>query len=753
MLKYFKICLVFLLFFNFDVFGQSDFEECTVGVASGKATVDGRPLLWKNRDTGVLNNEVTYFTDGRFDYLALVSAGYPNLAWAGVNEMGFCIINSASSDLRGKSKKGLGNGSFMKEALKNCASVKEFEEMLLQSNVGGRRTSANFGVIDAFGGAAFFEASNYSFVRFDANDTKEAPDGYIVRSNFSKTGGGDGGKTRYIRGEALWKKAVAQKILSHEHILRTISRDLTDENGKSYSIPLSEKIAGNPGLTINTYETINRPSTASVAVFHGVKDGEHPSLTTFWAILGEPIFSIAIPCWMITDSVAAHLDGEPYSPLCTSVLNVKWSNYFNYGSKKRFLKTTDLPEIWKVTYPVEDQIFEQTNKILNQWRDDYPTSSEVFKFHKKVAAKAMSAIQKVEAELTAPVDTIRVAVFADFGASEICVQEALVALEIDPLIKSRTISGVEIAQGKLSEVDVIIFPGGSGSRQSNSLGDVGRKKVIGFVEQGGGFVGICAGAYLGSSHPEYDWCLRMADARVVDREHYARGEGLLKVKLTKEGGRLLPEFDGGEFFYSYYHDGPLLAPANNPKVEDYETLALFESDVHLENNAPAGVMPGSTFLLKGNRGKGKAVLCAGHPESTPGIRWLVPRFARWTSGDKTIDYLPPFVKKDKFEKETLFDSDWLKRESILLKKLVADNKEEKLTAMKELLTMDSRKFPRWLKGQLRDDDPRVRMLTAEMLLDLDYLPAYEDLRQAMLDEQNPEVKQVMERVLFELQLN
>ena len=138
---------------------------------------------------------------------------------------------------------------------------------------------------------------------------------------------------------------------------------------------------------------------------------------------------------------------------------------------------------------------------------------------------------------------------------------------------------------------------------------------------------------------------------------------------------MINKFDGNNNFFSYYHDGPLLAPGNNPDIEDYETLALFESDVHLENNAPAGVMPGSTFLLKGNRGKGKAVLCAGHPESTPGIRWLVPRFARWTSGDKTIDYLPPFVKKDKFEKETLFDSDWLKRESILLKKLVADNKE------------------------------------------------------------------------------
>ena len=50
-------------------------EECTVGVACGRATPDGRPLLWKTRDTSAKNNEVVYFTDGQYKYLALVTAG------------------------------------------------------------------------------------------------------------------------------------------------------------------------------------------------------------------------------------------------------------------------------------------------------------------------------------------------------------------------------------------------------------------------------------------------------------------------------------------------------------------------------------------------------------------------------------------------------------------------------------------------------------------------------------------------------
>ena len=33
---------------------------CTSAVVSGKVTPDGRPLLWKNRDTDYLRNHVAY---------------------------------------------------------------------------------------------------------------------------------------------------------------------------------------------------------------------------------------------------------------------------------------------------------------------------------------------------------------------------------------------------------------------------------------------------------------------------------------------------------------------------------------------------------------------------------------------------------------------------------------------------------------------------------------------------------------------
>ena len=63
-------CAVFLFaVVNFQtIYGQVNqsldfYEECTIGVASGNATSDSRPLVWKTRDdSSSLNNEAIFNT-------------------------------------------------------------------------------------------------------------------------------------------------------------------------------------------------------------------------------------------------------------------------------------------------------------------------------------------------------------------------------------------------------------------------------------------------------------------------------------------------------------------------------------------------------------------------------------------------------------------------------------------------------------------------------------------------------------------
>ena len=57
----------------------------------------------------------------------------------------------------------------------------------------------------------------------------------------------------------------------------------------------------------------------------------------------------------------------------------------------------------------------------------------------------------------------------------------------------------EIRAGALTNFDVVIFAGGSGSQEAKAIGEEGRAEVEKFVGHGGGYIGICAGAYLATA--------------------------------------------------------------------------------------------------------------------------------------------------------------------------------------------------------------------------------------------------------------
>ena len=164
---------------------------CTTAVVSGKATNDGRPLLLKNRDADALQNKLVYFFDGKYRFMGLVNSEDINNkeVWCGFNEFGFGIMNSASYNLKVNDTTKISDleGIIMKMALEQCKTLEDFEKMLndLPKPLG---VEANFGVIDANGGAAYYETDNFKFIKFDVNDPAVAPNGYLIRTNFSISG-------------------------------------------------------------------------------------------------------------------------------------------------------------------------------------------------------------------------------------------------------------------------------------------------------------------------------------------------------------------------------------------------------------------------------------------------------------------------------------------------------------------------------------------------------------------------------------
>jgi len=191
----------------------------------------------------------------------------------------------------------------------------------------------------------------------------------------------------------------------------------------------------------------------------------------------------------------------------------------------------------------------------------------------------------------------------------------------------RRVSATDVREGVLDAFDVTIFPGGSGSGQGRELGEAGRARVVEFVRGGGGYFGVCAGAYLAASN--YDWSLGILDANVIDRAHWARGRGSVDLRFTKAGrAAVAPGRAAGEVRYV---NGPLYAPAGDDSVPDYEVWATYESEINT-NGAPEGIMLGTPALVIGAFGAGHVVTSSPHPEQTAGMEELTRRMVRRAAG-------------------------------------------------------------------------------------------------------------------------
>ena len=170
---------------------------CTSAIVSGKLTANGRPLLWKNRDTNDQNNRIKRIPAGEstYEFVGLFDARdvRDTAVWMGYNEKGFAIMNTASYNINADN---VPEKNMDKEgvALEVCASVDDFEQ-LLKSWPQPRGVEANFGVIDAQGHGAYFETGNYTLVKYDLS---EEPSGILIRTNYSYSGRKDEG-AGYVR--------------------------------------------------------------------------------------------------------------------------------------------------------------------------------------------------------------------------------------------------------------------------------------------------------------------------------------------------------------------------------------------------------------------------------------------------------------------------------------------------------------------------------------------------------------------------
>ncbi|MBT4944724.1 MAG: hypothetical protein HON27_00995, partial [Candidatus Marinimicrobia bacterium] len=105
--------------------------SCTSAVVSGKATDDGRPLLWKHRDTGDVENKLVYIEGSKYDFVGVANRvdTLSQQIWMGSNEAGFAIMNTASYNLNQGQVCDVPDdqeGLFMRAVLEVCADLDDF---------------------------------------------------------------------------------------------------------------------------------------------------------------------------------------------------------------------------------------------------------------------------------------------------------------------------------------------------------------------------------------------------------------------------------------------------------------------------------------------------------------------------------------------------------------------------------------------------------------------------------------------------
>ena len=370
-------------------------QACTSIIISGKATPDGRPIMWKNRDTDSFQNAIRCFNDGKYTSMGLIDSDDPSgkSVWIGYNSAGFAIMNTVSYNLIMKDTIDLRDreGIIMREALKQCATVDEFE-MFLNKHTKPLGVETNFGVIDAIGGAAYFEVNNFSFKKLDVNDPGIAPLGYIIHTNFSFTGDPNrgSGQIRYKTAEDLFYQAAQQKNLTVRFILQDVSRSLWHSLTQT---DLKKSFSENPSEQkfMNFTDFIPRYFSASAVAIQGVKLGENVDYTTMWTVLGFPLTSVVTPLWLCVGKDQPQLvtlDKNGVAPLCDKAIALKQNlfpikksygeNYININALYNGAGTGIMQKL----KPLNDMIFEETNKRLDFWRNNTNFSKEIPEFYK-----------------------------------------------------------------------------------------------------------------------------------------------------------------------------------------------------------------------------------------------------------------------------------------------------------------------------------------------------------------------------------
>ena len=278
-------------------------------------------------------------------------------------------------------------GEVMFRALATCATVADFLNLLdtLPHPLG---IQANFGVIDASGGAIYVEANNWRYVVYDVNDEAK---GYRVQTNFAFAGevAKYSGYERYLTAEAVMHDLsdhwTHQPMgIGHQWLFNHLSRSYRHE-----VLGLAEGECPPAGVVVDQDFIPSRITTAAV-VFEG------PAM---WTILGYPVCGVAMPA-LVCDAdrlpeAMKRTETDSTALLSNMAMQIKMDHVFpepiSNGKQYVHLRTIlfgkkRYPSLMSCTLKAEKQINAQYDRLYTRWKTGKMTDEQFFAQYQAVAA-------------------------------------------------------------------------------------------------------------------------------------------------------------------------------------------------------------------------------------------------------------------------------------------------------------------------------------------------------------------------------
>lgn len=222
---------------------------------------------------------------------------------------------------------------------------------------------------------------------------------------------------------------------------------------------------------------------------------------------------------------------------------------------------------------------------------------------------------------------LRVAVYDDDGSVSSSGHgpswlQSTLATHSDLLVE--LVGSPEIHAGVLAATDVLVMGGGSANTQGQGLGKEGREAICAFVRNGGGYLGICAGAFLA--------CESTARPFLGLLPVSPRGTSLkCSTPLAWSGSPTGPT----RFEDALMSNGPLLLINDDADslAPDLAVWARFDRDEG--QGTKAYPLRGTAAVLAAGYGQGRVVIFSPHCERPPSAPACFPSAVRWAGRTQT----------------------------------------------------------------------------------------------------------------------